>query len=117
MRYSELQQSNNRARGSGCNQSCMCSFELGPCALLQPRRVRKALYLAVHAVGHAAVARDGVAKVLDLEAALEARCEEAAEWRDDGRKHGQHHRVQLHAEDHSAWTYHFCNKIVRGPEK
>ena len=54
-------------------------------------------HLAVHAVGHAPVARDGVAKVLDLEAALETRGKKAAERRDDARKHGQHHRVHLRA--------------------
>ncbi len=53
-------------------------------------------HLAVHAVSHAAVAGNGVAEVLNLEAALEARREEAAEGRDDRRKHRQHHCMQLH---------------------
>lgn len=52
--------------------------------------------LAVHAVSHAAMARDGVAKVLDLEAALEAGSEEAAKGCDDRCKHRQHHGMQLH---------------------
>ena len=51
--------------------------------------------LAVHAVREPAVTRDEVAKVLDLERALEARSEEAAEGRDDGRKDGHDEPVEL----------------------
>lgn len=53
-------------------------------------------HLAVHAVSHAAMTRNGVAKVLNLKPPLEARSKEAAEGRYDGRKHCQHHCVQLH---------------------
>ena len=38
--------------------------------------------LAVHSVGHAAMSRNRVAKVLDLEGTLQSRCEEATEWSD-----------------------------------
>ena len=51
--------------------------------------------LAVHAVGHAAMPRNRVAKVFDLEPALEAAGKEAAEGRDDARKHGQHNGMHL----------------------
>ena len=51
--------------------------------------------LAVHAVGHAAVAGDAVAEVLDVEGALEARGEEAAEGRDEGREAGEDEEVEL----------------------
>lgn len=52
--------------------------------------------LAVHTVRHAAVSRDGVAKVLNLEGTLETRSEEAAERSDERRKGGQGQGVQLH---------------------
>lgn len=51
--------------------------------------------LAVHAVRHAAVAGDGVAKVLDLEGALEARGEEAAKGGDERGKGGEVEGVQV----------------------
>jgi hypothetical protein len=51
--------------------------------------------LAVHAVGDAAMAGDRIAKVLDLECALETGCEEATEWRDQRRERGQHEGVDL----------------------
>lgn len=55
--------------------------------------------LTVHAVGHAAVTRDGVAKVLDVEGPLEARGEEAAERRNQ-RSEGCHDKdVELHRRD------------------
>lgn len=52
--------------------------------------------LAVHAVRHAAVSGDGVAKVFDLEGALEARGEEAAKGGDEGGEGGQDEGVELH---------------------
>lgn len=52
--------------------------------------------LAVHAVRHAAVAGDGVAKVLDLEGALEAGGEEAAKGSNERGKGGEGESVQLH---------------------
>lgn len=55
--------------------------------------------LAVEAVRHAAVAGDGVAKVLDLECALEAGGEEAAKGRDERGKGGQDDHVELHGHD------------------
>lgn len=55
--------------------------------------------LAVHTVSHAAVTRNGVAKVLDVEGALEARGEEAAE-RCNQRSEGCHDKdVELHRRD------------------
>jgi hypothetical protein len=51
--------------------------------------------LTVHAVGDAAVARDGVAKVLDVEGALDAGGEEAAEGCDQGGEGGQDQDVEL----------------------
>ena len=55
--------------------------------------------LAIHAVGHAAVTRDRVAKVLDVEGALEPRGEEAAERRNQ-RSEGRHDEdVELHGRD------------------
>ncbi len=42
--------------------------------------------LAVHAVSDSTVTGDRVAEILDLESALETRCEEATEWRDKGGK-------------------------------
>ncbi len=52
--------------------------------------------LAIHAIRHATVARDRVAKVLDLEAALQARCEKPAEGGNQGSKRGQDERMKLH---------------------
>lgn len=51
--------------------------------------------LAVHAIRHAAVPRDAVAEVLDVERALEAGREEPAEGRDKRREAGEHERVVL----------------------
>lgn len=51
--------------------------------------------LAVHAVGDAAVAGNGVAKVLDVEGALDARGKEAAKGRDQRRKGGEDQDVEL----------------------
>lgn len=45
------------------------------------------------------MARDRVAKVLDLERSLEARGEEAAEWSDQRRKRGKNESVQLDGSD------------------
>lgn len=50
--------------------------------------------LAVHAVSHASVAGDGVAKVLDVESTLEARCEEATEGSDERRESGHDKHVE-----------------------
>ena len=58
-------------------------------------RTTSKAYLAVHAVSHAPMSRYAVAKVLDLEAALEARGKEAAKGSDDGRAQGQHYGMQL----------------------
>ena len=63
--------------------------------------VQTRTHLAVHAIGHATMAGYGVAKVLDLEPALETRSKEAAEGRYDGRKHRQHHCMQLQAHMHT----------------
>ena len=52
--------------------------------------------LAVHAVRHAAVAGNGVAKVLDLEAALEAGGEETTKGSDERGKCCQDQSVQLY---------------------
>jgi hypothetical protein len=52
--------------------------------------------LAIHAVRHAAVTRDGLAKVLDLEGALEPRGEEATKRSDEGGKRREDERVELH---------------------
>lgn len=52
--------------------------------------------LAIHAVGDAAVAGDRVAKVLDLEGALETRGKETTEWGNQGRKRGQDESMELH---------------------
>ena len=51
--------------------------------------------LAVHAIRDASVARDGLAEVLDLESALEARGEEAAEGRDQRGKSREDEDVEL----------------------
>lgn len=51
--------------------------------------------LAVHAIGDAAVARNRVAKVLDLESALETGCEEAAKGGNERRKSGKNQGVEL----------------------
>lgn len=48
-------------------------------------------HLAVEAVGHAAVPRDGIPKVLDLETALKPGGKEAAKRRQEGGKQGQGH--------------------------
>lgn len=52
--------------------------------------------LAVHAICHASVAGDRVAKILDVEGTFEARGEETTEWSDERCKcrHGQD--VELH---------------------
>jgi hypothetical protein len=55
--------------------------------------------LAIHAVGHAAVTRNGVAKVLDVEGALQARGEEATKGCNQ-RSEGRHDKdVELHRRD------------------
>ena len=55
--------------------------------------------LTIHAVSHAAVTRDRVTEVLDVESALEARCEEASE-RCNQRSEGRHDKdVELHRRD------------------
>lgn len=55
--------------------------------------------LAVHAVGDAAVAGDGFAKVFDFEGAFEAGGEEAAEGGDEGGEGGEDEDVELHGCD------------------
>ena len=55
--------------------------------------------LAVEAIRGAPVAGDGVAKVLDLEGALEAGGEEAAEGRDERGERREDDHVELHGED------------------
>lgn len=52
--------------------------------------------LAVHPICHATVAGDGVAKVLDLEGALEAGCEESAKGRNERGEGGEDDGVKLH---------------------
>lgn len=51
--------------------------------------------LAVHAVGHASVAGDTVAEVLDVEGAFETRGEEAAEGSYEGREAGHEEQMDL----------------------
>lgn len=58
--------------------------------------------LAVHAVGHAAVAGNRVAKILDLKGALQAGGEEAAKGRDQRSKSGENKNVELHGLDGDA---------------
>jgi hypothetical protein len=55
--------------------------------------------LAVHAVGHAAVARNRVAKVLDLESALQTGGEEAAKGCDQRGECGENEDVELDGHD------------------
>lgn len=52
--------------------------------------------LAIHAIRHTAMSRNGVAKVLDLESALEPRSEETAKRCNERGKGGQYQSVQLH---------------------
>lgn len=52
--------------------------------------------LTIHPVRHSTMAGDGIAKVLDLEGAFEARCKEAAEGRDERGEGGEDHGVELH---------------------
>jgi hypothetical protein len=52
--------------------------------------------LAVHTIGDAAVAGDGVTKVLDLEGALQARGKEATKGGDEGGKGGEVESMELH---------------------
>ena len=51
--------------------------------------------LAVHTVRHTAVSRDAVAKVLDVEGALEARGEEAAERGYERGKAGEEEQMEV----------------------
>ena len=62
------------------------SFALAAMTVNQISHTRGKADLAVHAVGHAAMAGDAVAKVLDFEAALEAAGKEAAKGRDHAGK-------------------------------
>lgn len=55
--------------------------------------------LAVHAVRHSAVARNGVAKVFNLEGALETRGEEASEGCNKGCKCSEDEDVKLDRHD------------------
>lgn len=52
--------------------------------------------LAVHTIRDATVTRDGISKVLDLEATLKARSKEASERGDERRKRSQNQSVQLY---------------------
>lgn len=52
--------------------------------------------LAIHTICHAAVPGDGVAKVLDLEGALETRGKEAAEGSDERREGRENEGVKMH---------------------
>ena len=52
--------------------------------------------LAVHTVRNTTVARDRVAKVLDVEGTLEARSKEPSKRRDERRECGQHEDMKLH---------------------
>ena len=82
-----------------CSHACHgCSCAKGRCT-----KAAGAACLAVHAVGHAPMPRYAVAKVLDLEAALEPRGKEATKGGNDGRAQGQHYGMQLrHTRSHSA---------------
>merc|ERR1719282_1298000 len=55
--------------------------------------------LTIHTVGHTAMARDGVAKVLDVEGTFETRGEKAAEGGDEGGEGGHGEDVELHGGD------------------
>lgn len=55
--------------------------------------------LAIHAVGDAAMARDGFAKVFNFEGPFETRGEEAAKGGDEGGKSGEDEDVHLHRGD------------------
>lgn len=55
--------------------------------------------LAIHAVGDAAVARDGLAEVFDFEGPFEAGGEEAAEGRDERGEGCEDENVELHGCD------------------
>lgn len=52
--------------------------------------------LAVHAVSDAAMSWNRIAEVLNLEAALQPRSEEASKWSNQRRKCRQRERVKLH---------------------
>jgi hypothetical protein len=52
--------------------------------------------LAIHAIGHATVSGDRVAKILDLESSLEARGEETAKGSNERCKSGKGQGMQLH---------------------
>lgn len=52
--------------------------------------------LTVHSVRHAAVSRNRITEVLDLEATLETGCEKATEGRNEGSKRCKNKGVQLH---------------------
>lgn len=52
--------------------------------------------LAIHTISHATMTRNGITKVLNLKRALEARCEEATEGRDEGCKCRKDKNVELH---------------------
>lgn len=67
--------------------------------LIVHKRKRPHDKLAVHPIRDAAVARDRVAKVLDLERALDAAGEEAAKGRDQRGKRAEDENVQLHRLD------------------
>lgn len=70
--------------GAGSNERCV--VDVGEC------RLRK---LAIHPVRHTTMTRNAVAKVLDVERALEPAREEASEGSDEARKDGQNDRVEL----------------------
>lgn len=68
-------------------------------ALIIHKREKAHDELAIHAVGDAAVAGDGFAKVFDLEGAFEAGGEEAAEGGDQRGEGGEDEDVELHGRD------------------
>ena len=56
---------------------------------------RRRHLLAIHSVGHSAMARNAVSEVLDVECTLEPRGEEPAEGCDKGRKARHEEKVEL----------------------
>lgn len=55
--------------------------------------------LTIHTIGHASVSRNGVAKILDLESALQSRGKEATEGRNERGKRGEDEDVELNRHD------------------
>ena len=88
-----------QARDCKLHDITIVELVLGHEGLIIHKRKEAHDELAVHSIRHATVSWDGVAKVLDLESALEPGRKKAAEGSDERGERGEDHAVKLHGFD------------------